>query len=266
MKLSRSHFLPLSSESNPQKTERKVVPSSCSPLSKKVRDTVSHIQPERQVVPSPAPARGKGAMATSLTDDNFDWCSFYALFWNVRSPISHPQTRTFATPNSRNKSANYFLVGKMSTPTLTLSPPHPPNRLQDRGLKLKLRMVETVLFRDGRLSSWWFTDKVRPRRARNLPVFFFFSFSHFLFSHLWFLLFGFFSFSHHPHPTLSRTASSARRPRRARRWRRCGSGSCTWGSRCTTRRTRGSTRASSGAAAARLRGCSAATDSTRSSR
>jgi hypothetical protein len=123
-------------------------------------------------------------MATSLTDDNFDWCSFYALFWNVRSPISHPQTRTFAIPNSRNKSANYFLVGKMSTPKLTLSPPHPPNRSQDRGLKLKLRMVETVLFRDGRLSSWWFTDKVRPRRARNLPVFFFFSFSHFLLTSL----------------------------------------------------------------------------------
>jgi len=26
-------------------------------------------------------------------------------------------------------------------------------------MKLKLRLVETVLFRDGRLSAWWFTDK-----------------------------------------------------------------------------------------------------------
>ena len=41
----------------------------------------------------------------------FDWCSFYALFWN------------------------------------------------DRGVRLKLSMPDTVLFRNGRVSAWWATAK-----------------------------------------------------------------------------------------------------------
>lgn len=166
------------------------------------------------------------------------------------------------------------VVGKISHPTLnaraslslSLDPLFEPNnkhpaRSQNRGLKLKLRMVETVLFRDGRLSSWWFTDKVRFRYI-HLP----------LPSCLRFSPLSSPPPPRVPLPLLShlarehRTASFAKKPRRAPTSRPCASDSCTWGSRCTSRRTRGNTRASSGGEEALLRDYSDEAVSTPSSR
>ena len=56
-----------------------------------------------------------------MAEPSFDWCSFFALFWN------------------------------------------------DKGVKCKINVPDTVLFRYGQISAWWTTNKVRCR-SRALSI------------------------------------------------------------------------------------------------
>ena len=59
---------------------------------------------------------GKGAVASALADDNFDWCSFYALFWNVRS---HASLHTLTTTAGEKKQKRVVVVARPQTKVLT---------------------------------------------------------------------------------------------------------------------------------------------------
>lgn len=73
------------------------------------------------------------------TDTNFDWCSFFALFWNVRVAGCRPAIKDIAHSLTSSSLAMYA---------------------QDKGLKCKINFPDTVLFRYGQLSAWWATNKV----------------------------------------------------------------------------------------------------------
>ena len=68
---------------------------------------------------------GKGAMPPpgDLADDTFDWCSFYALFWNVRrapTPRCYPSLfRSTKIPPRQLPSRN---VGARRSGSVTLPP------------------------------------------------------------------------------------------------------------------------------------------------
>lgn len=80
------------------------------------------------------------------TEPSFDWCSFFALFWNVSSGQYGSACSTVASVRTMSKTCF---------------------RPQDKGIHCKINVPDTVLFRYGQCSAWWSTNKVTTAASPN---------------------------------------------------------------------------------------------------
>ena len=82
-------------------------------------------------------------------DCSFDWASFYALFWNVGGWW---QEDKHLQRDDRDGAGDGRLLSFVP---------------QDKGVKCKINVPDTVIFRYGQLSAWWAVNKVRVLTQRG---------------------------------------------------------------------------------------------------
>lgn len=79
-----------------------------------------------------------------------DWAAFFELFSNVRPPQLPPLRRPRPVPQPR--------PGRQP-PAAPPHPKSPPLPLQERGVKLRLNLPDTLVLRHGQPVTWFATNK-----------------------------------------------------------------------------------------------------------